>query len=209
MAASKGSIGIGSLLYDGLGDTIRVSLTEDPWYEVPVATDLANRAMALWNKDESDDTDNIQDPQEQVDPFDYQRREICKLDFGKECAIGPLDPPRVISATQFPLSDPDSIVNAVKNANDTLSEVKLEGLMVFAQTPAELDTLNDLLPRIKNEIKGIVIQTGQVINSSEVSSIKAPEDLALVICPTLEAKKLDSIADWLSATQKTQCDTSS
>ena len=28
----KSAIGIGSLLQDGLGDTIRVSLTEDPWY---------------------------------------------------------------------------------------------------------------------------------------------------------------------------------
>ncbi len=30
----KSAIGIGSLLLDGLGDTIRVSLTEDPWYEI-------------------------------------------------------------------------------------------------------------------------------------------------------------------------------
>jgi (E)-4-hydroxy-3-methylbut-2-enyl-diphosphate synthase len=33
----KGAIGIGSLLIDGLGDTIRVSLTEDSVYEIPVA----------------------------------------------------------------------------------------------------------------------------------------------------------------------------
>ena len=33
----KGAIGIGSLLLDGLGDTIRVSLTEDSVYEIPVA----------------------------------------------------------------------------------------------------------------------------------------------------------------------------
>lgn len=30
----KSAIGIGSLLLDGIGDTIRVSLTEDPWYEI-------------------------------------------------------------------------------------------------------------------------------------------------------------------------------
>ena len=33
----KSAIGIGALLEDGIGDTIRVSLTEDPVYEVPVA----------------------------------------------------------------------------------------------------------------------------------------------------------------------------
>src|SRR6266536_1499722 len=37
----KSAIGIGSLLEDGIGDTIRVSLTEDPEYEVPVAFALA------------------------------------------------------------------------------------------------------------------------------------------------------------------------
>src|SRR5580692_4743136 len=44
----KGSIGIGSLLLDGLGDTIRVSLTEDSVYEIPVARALADKAMSLW-----------------------------------------------------------------------------------------------------------------------------------------------------------------
>ena len=37
----KSAIGIGSLLADGIGDTIRVSLTEDPVYEIPVARALA------------------------------------------------------------------------------------------------------------------------------------------------------------------------
>ncbi|MFM8912430.1 MAG: (E)-4-hydroxy-3-methylbut-2-enyl-diphosphate synthase [Flammeovirgaceae bacterium] len=39
----KSSVGIGTLLEDGLGDTIRVSLTEEPEAEVPVAQDLARR----------------------------------------------------------------------------------------------------------------------------------------------------------------------
>src|SRR6185436_12684991 len=44
----KSAIGIGSLLLDGLGDTIRVSLTEDSVYEIPVARAIADKAMALW-----------------------------------------------------------------------------------------------------------------------------------------------------------------
>src|SRR3546814_1988960 len=39
----KSAVGIGTLLEDGLGDTIRVSLTEEPEFEVPVARDLVNR----------------------------------------------------------------------------------------------------------------------------------------------------------------------
>ncbi len=39
----KSAIGIGTLLEDGIGDTIRVSLTEDPEFEIPVCKDLVNR----------------------------------------------------------------------------------------------------------------------------------------------------------------------
>lgn len=39
----KSAVGIGTLLEDGLGDTIRVSLTEDPEFEAPVAKSLADR----------------------------------------------------------------------------------------------------------------------------------------------------------------------
>ncbi len=39
----KSAVGIGTLLEDGLGDTVRVSLTEDPEFEMPVARDLVNR----------------------------------------------------------------------------------------------------------------------------------------------------------------------
>ncbi|TAD86058.1 MAG: 4-hydroxy-3-methylbut-2-en-1-yl diphosphate synthase [Bacteroidetes bacterium] len=39
----KSAVGIGTLLEDGIGDTIRVSLTEDPELEIPVCRDLVKR----------------------------------------------------------------------------------------------------------------------------------------------------------------------
>ncbi|MBI5857903.1 MAG: (E)-4-hydroxy-3-methylbut-2-enyl-diphosphate synthase [Sphingobacteriales bacterium] len=42
----KSAIGIGALLEDGIGDTIRVSLTEDPEFEIPVCKDIFNRYKA-------------------------------------------------------------------------------------------------------------------------------------------------------------------
>ena len=39
----KSAVGIGTLMEDGLGDTIRVSLTEDPEFEIPVCKDLVKR----------------------------------------------------------------------------------------------------------------------------------------------------------------------
>jgi len=43
----KSAMGIGSLLLDGLGDTIRVSLTEDPWYEIDPCKRLVSYAEAM------------------------------------------------------------------------------------------------------------------------------------------------------------------
>jgi (E)-4-hydroxy-3-methylbut-2-enyl-diphosphate synthase len=43
----KSAVGIGTLLEDGLGDTIRVSLTEEPEFEIPIAKQLANRYTTL------------------------------------------------------------------------------------------------------------------------------------------------------------------
>lgn len=53
----KSAVGIGTLLIDGMGDTIRVSLTEDPEYEIPVCRSLAgiiqpNEDYDFWTNEE-------------------------------------------------------------------------------------------------------------------------------------------------------------
>jgi (E)-4-hydroxy-3-methylbut-2-enyl-diphosphate synthase len=46
----KSAMGIGSLLLDGIGDTIRVSLTEDPWYEIDPCRRLIKLASTYQNQ---------------------------------------------------------------------------------------------------------------------------------------------------------------
>jgi (E)-4-hydroxy-3-methylbut-2-enyl-diphosphate synthase len=74
-ARIKSAIGIGSLLADGIGDTIRVSLTEDSPHEIPVAKALIENI---------DKTSNFQlsilNGQLSFDPFSYQRRATEKID---------------------------------------------------------------------------------------------------------------------------------
>ena len=65
----KSALGIGTLLEDGLGDTIRVSLTEDPEYEAPVAISLVNRYR---NRVQHEQIPKIEE--EPIDPFSYSRR---------------------------------------------------------------------------------------------------------------------------------------
>jgi (E)-4-hydroxy-3-methylbut-2-enyl-diphosphate synthase len=74
-ARIKSSIGIGSLLADGIGDTIRVSLTEDSPHEIPVARALIQNISKTSNAQCS--TPNVQ---LSFDPFSYQRRASEKIE---------------------------------------------------------------------------------------------------------------------------------
>ncbi len=79
----KSAIGIGSLLADGLGDTVRVSLTEDSVHEIPVAQALVkpyNRAAA--------ERAQVNPIKLSFDPFQYDRRPTEKIKVGEVSAGG-------------------------------------------------------------------------------------------------------------------------
>lgn len=88
----KSSIGIGSLLIDGLGDTIRVSLTEDPVYEIPIALALAEKTHKLWDE-KTPIPVTLAD--EGVDPYSFSRREIVATKSTDSIQLGSHTPPRV------------------------------------------------------------------------------------------------------------------
>ena len=75
-ARIKSAIGIGSLLGDGIGDTIRVSLTEDSPHEIPVANALIQNISRTSNAERP--TPNVQ---LSFDPFSYQRRATEKIEL--------------------------------------------------------------------------------------------------------------------------------
>lgn len=85
----KSTIGIGSLLADGIGDTIRVSLTEDPIHEIPVAKNLARVAHKLWQTDFPQDQLPFQDS---INPYEYTRRKTITLNLHKHTASSPPPP---------------------------------------------------------------------------------------------------------------------
>lgn len=70
----KSAIGIGSLLADGLGDTIRVSLTEDSPHEIEVCRDLLAQLPVLTNS-----APVAYDPQPAYDPYHFLRRETPEI----------------------------------------------------------------------------------------------------------------------------------
>lgn len=74
----KSAIGIGTLLEDGIGDTIRVSLTEDPELEIPVCNDIVKRYTS---NDQRSTTNGLTPSIERLpySPFEYKRRETFEV----------------------------------------------------------------------------------------------------------------------------------
>src|SRR5438309_4093752 len=73
-ARIKSAIGIGSLLADGIGDTIRVSLTEDSIHGIPVAKALINCGLRLADCGREKSELRTEKSAISFDPFSYQRR---------------------------------------------------------------------------------------------------------------------------------------
>jgi (E)-4-hydroxy-3-methylbut-2-enyl-diphosphate synthase len=75
----KSAIGIGSLLADGIGDTVRVSLTEDSVHEIPVAQSL----VAPYNRRRGETATTAGSNRAiSFNPFVYERRPTQKIDVG-------------------------------------------------------------------------------------------------------------------------------
>ena len=136
----KSAIGIGSLLHDGIGDTIRVSLTEDSVHEIPVAralveigrnaakgeAGLSNRTADTAKKSEISPPQA--DPKSEIsfNPFEYERRGSTKIERG-----------------------------GVKLGGDELIRVVVRQAS-FDQVAHKLDRMGDYQPEIVYEKAGVV-----------------------------------------------------
>lgn len=83
----KSAVGIGTLLEDGIGDTIRVSLTEDPEFEIPVAKNLVERYSSRAAHKAIPEITKLS-----YNPYDYQKRKTTEV-----VNVGGTNVPRVIA----------------------------------------------------------------------------------------------------------------
>ncbi|MCI0690874.1 (E)-4-hydroxy-3-methylbut-2-enyl-diphosphate synthase [candidate division KSB1 bacterium] len=95
----KSAVGIGSLLEDGIGDTIRVSLTEDSIHEIPVAYALVRKFNNFELRARAEDISLIHpvpkvDYFEIVNPYEYRRRESLQINLPSD-SFGGKEPVRV------------------------------------------------------------------------------------------------------------------
>ena len=125
----KSAIGIGSLLADGVGDTIRVSLTEDAVEEIPVAKALVKES-GVQNAESKNDLIGVPIS---WDPFSYERRRTGVVNCG-DVAVGKAELMRVFtSRAKF-----EAVKHKLAGLGDFQPEVVYEDADVL-----EIDPRND------------------------------------------------------------------
>ncbi|MFP6903452.1 MAG: (E)-4-hydroxy-3-methylbut-2-enyl-diphosphate synthase [Verrucomicrobiia bacterium] len=129
----KSAIGIGSLLCDGLGDTIRVSLTEDSPNEIAVCADLIAQISELT----CDDLD-VADVPVAFDPFDFRRRATPEIELAEGVKCGGEQTIRVV-VTEAAW---EKLAPRIKPGADVKPEAIYENLNVMEVDPREEFTLN-------------------------------------------------------------------
>ena len=163
-ARIKSAIGIGTLLNDGIGDTIRVSLTEDPIHEIPVAQALAQKAMKLWDKNSHNPDTNLQVNNECIDPYSYTRNPSQAIELNASTAIGATHPPRIVIKAHHPLEDYQSLIQSICKHQVQAKENKLEGLLLDITTPADLQHFIQLHEALQSVIPFFVLDLSSQID---------------------------------------------
>ncbi len=130
----KSAIGIGSLLADGIGDTVRVSLTEDAIHEIPVA-----RALALPFQTKADQPPGP-DLAPSYDPFSYERRKSSPMEIMGH-ALGGVNAVRVFTTQE----KWNAVAHKIEKMGDFKPEIILEksgAVEIDPRDEAALSALN-------------------------------------------------------------------
>ena len=152
----KSAVGIGALLEDGIGDTIRVSLTEDAVHEIPAAQAIASPYNARLASPRVAVTVPVQlsasattPPQEARNPYGYLRRASDDLHIG-DLPLGGGHPVRVELATSAPLRDVEGALAEIRelttpaDANAPVCEI----VRLRADDAEDVVALRDLQTRL-------------------------------------------------------------
>ena len=129
----KSAIGIGSLLCDGLGDTIRVSLTEDSPREIEVCDDLLAQIPFLTNHEPQGANRDFP-----FDPFSFERRETPEIELNENVKCGGEQLVRVVvTRATF-----DKVAPKIRPKDDVKPEAIYEDLNVLEVDPTQGFTVN-------------------------------------------------------------------
>ena len=182
----KSAIGIGALLEDGLGDTIRVSLTEDPVKEVPVAAALARRAESHWSRRAAGPPDPGAPFAD--DPYSHRRRNTRSLG-----EIGGANPVRVELALGAVPADPRAAAAALASSLGLVREVACEGLCFDVHDVPDRARLLELGAALREHALALPIAV-RAESRLAVACVEGASRLVVAIGALIEDAELDAVA---------------
>jgi (E)-4-hydroxy-3-methylbut-2-enyl-diphosphate synthase len=191
----KGSIGIGSLLLDGLGDTIRVSLTEDSVYEIPVARAIADKAMSLW----APSVDAVGAQADSIDPFHFEKRAAAAMSVGPS-KVGPEQAPRVIVRAAG-VSQAAAAVTAL--SSPLLKDTPAEGLLVPVARASELPELRAAADSRNAAALFLVLELAPSLAPGDLESFLAVPGPRIVLLRRFGAGDAALLQEWISLAART------
>jgi (E)-4-hydroxy-3-methylbut-2-enyl-diphosphate synthase len=134
----KSAIGIGSLLCDGLGDTIRVSLTEDSPREIEVCRDLLTQVPILTVASAASTLYPFNASTWPFDPFHFERRETPEIELSDTTKCGAQQLIRVVVTR----ATWDKVAPKIRPKDDVKPEAIYEELNVFEIDPTKDFNIN-------------------------------------------------------------------
>lgn len=133
----KSAVGIGALLLDGIGDTLRVSLTEDAIHEIPVAQALATPFQPDNKLNETPQQHPLPTPS--YDPLRYKKR-LSGLSMSAGVRYGWNEPVRVV----LPAESCRALASQRSELGDMIPEIAFEDLDIVQIDPRDTSSVQSL-----------------------------------------------------------------
>lgn len=189
----KSAIGIGSLLADGVGDTIRVSLTEDAVCEIPVAEALVE-IIEQDRRELNESEPALSWDEVPWSPFEYERRESTRIEVNGH-SLGASETVRVFTSRE----KWDALAHKIDKLGDFKPEIVVEDADVIAVDPrdqAAIDQLNQ-----ESEARLVTVKDGidfPVISAFRLLAARVDSRHPILLKDTLHPSS-DPEADFLKA----------
>jgi len=145
----KSAVGIGALLADGIGDTIRVSLSEEPEAEIPVAKSLVSYIAKRENHNQIVAVENLL-----FDRYEYTRRKTHAVGI-----IGGENVPVVLASKDGDFGTvPDFILEHSENPVYSVAEIDL-----LLHDTSEMKFLKISFPELTPQLLGLLIERKDIV----------------------------------------------
>jgi (E)-4-hydroxy-3-methylbut-2-enyl-diphosphate synthase len=179
----KSAIGIGSLLCDGLGDTIRVSLTEDSPREIEVCHDLLAQIPKLANSEF-----RIQNSESPFDPFHFEKRETPEIELNEQAKCGGEQLIRVVVTR----ATWEKVAPKIRPKDDVKPEAVYEDLNVAELDPTEGFEINcdTQLVTVKDGVKLPAITAFRLL-AAKLKRLGRSNPILLKDCINFEPEPLE------------------